>query len=61
MNHSSIDSANKQGFAFAIGAALLFSCKPIIIKWAYNYGIDVVNSIKRTFLCDLYFFQQKAH
>ncbi|MGK0249039.1 MAG: EamA domain-containing membrane protein RarD [Oleispira sp.] len=38
MNHSSIDNANKQGFAFAIGAALLFSCKPIIIKWAYDPG-----------------------
>ncbi|MFT4907947.1 MAG: drug/metabolite transporter (DMT)-like permease [Oleispira sp.] len=43
MNHSSIDSANKQGFAFAIGAALLFSCKPIIIKWAYGYGIDALS------------------
>ena len=43
MNHSSIDSANKQGFAFAIGAALLFSCKPIFIKWAYSYGIDALS------------------
>jgi drug/metabolite transporter (DMT)-like permease len=43
MTHSSIDSANKQGFAFAIGAALLFSCKPIIIKWAYGYGIDALS------------------
>lgn len=43
MNHSSIDTVNKQGFAFAIGAALLFSCKPIIIKWAYGYGIDALS------------------
>jgi drug/metabolite transporter (DMT)-like permease len=43
MTHSSIDRANKQGFAFAIGAALLFSCKPIIIKWAYGYGIDALS------------------
>ena len=43
MNHSSIDTVNKQGFAFAIGAALLFSCKPIIIKWAYSYGIDALS------------------
>jgi len=48
MSTSTIDSsmndiANKQGFAFAIGAALLFSCKPIIIKWAYSYGIDALS------------------
>lgn len=43
MNHSSIEVANKQGFAYAIGAALLFSCKPIIIKWAYSYGIDALS------------------
>jgi drug/metabolite transporter (DMT)-like permease len=43
MTHSSINTANKQGFAFAIGAALLFSCKPIIIKWAYTYGIDALS------------------
>ena len=43
MSHSSINTANKQGFAFAIGAALLFSCKPIIIKWAYTYGIDALS------------------
>ena len=43
MNHSSIDIGNKHGFAFAIGAALLFSCKPIIIKWAYSYGIDALS------------------
>ena len=43
MIHSSINTANKQGFAFAIGAALLFSCKPIIIKWAYTYGIDALS------------------
>ncbi len=43
MNHSSSDTANKQGFAYAIGAALLFSCKPIIIKWAYGYGIDALS------------------
>ena len=43
MNNSSIDTVNKQGFAFAIGAALLFSCKPIIIKWAYSYGIDALS------------------
>jgi drug/metabolite transporter (DMT)-like permease len=43
MNHSSIDTVNKQGFAFAIAAALLFSCKPIIIKWAYSYGIDALS------------------
>lgn len=36
-------STHKQGFAFAIGAALLFSCKPIIIKWAYSYGIDALS------------------
>lgn len=43
MSHSSINTTNKQGFAFAIGAALLFSCKPIIIKWAYTYGIDALS------------------
>ena len=43
MSNSSINTANKQGFAFAIGAALLFSCKPIIIKWAYTYGIDALS------------------
>lgn len=43
MFHSSINTANKQGFAFAIGAALLFSCKPIIIKWAYTHGIDALS------------------
>jgi len=43
MNHSSIEVSNKQGFVFAIGAALLFSCKPIIIKWAYGYGIDALS------------------
>lgn len=43
MTHSSTDTINKQGFAFAIGAALLFSCKPIIIKWAYSYGIDALS------------------
>ena len=43
MNHSSIEVTNKQGFAYAIGAALLFSCKPIIIKWAYSYGIDALS------------------
>ncbi|NRA23275.1 MAG: hypothetical protein HRU08_02135 [Oleispira sp.] len=37
------DIANKQGFVFAIGAALLFSCKPIIIKWAYTHGIDALS------------------
>jgi drug/metabolite transporter (DMT)-like permease len=37
------DIATKQGFAYAIGAALLFSCKPIIIKWAYAYGIDALS------------------
>ena len=36
-------TVNKQGFAFALGAALLFSCKPIIIKWAYSYGIDALS------------------
>lgn len=35
--------SNKHGFAYAIGAALLFSCKPIIIKWAYGYGIDALS------------------
>jgi drug/metabolite transporter (DMT)-like permease len=35
--------SNKHGFAFALGAALLFSCKPIIIKWAYEYGIDALS------------------
>lgn len=35
--------SNKHGFAYAIGAALLFSCKPIIIKWAYEYGIDALS------------------
>ena len=43
MTYSSTDTANKQGFAYAIGAALLFSCKPIIIKWAYSYGIDALS------------------
>jgi|TARA_B110000046_G_scaffold183024_1_gene218220 drug/metabolite transporter (DMT)-like permease len=43
MSNSSINTTNKQGFAFAIGAALLFSCKPIIIKWAYTYGIDALS------------------
>ena len=43
MNNSSIDTVNKQGFTYAIGAALLFSCKPIIIKWAYGYGIDALS------------------
>ena len=43
MNHSISASANQQGFAYAIGAALLFSCKPIIIKWAYAYGIDALS------------------
>lgn len=35
--------SNKQGFAYAMGAALLFSCKPIIIKWAYAHGIDALS------------------
>ena len=43
MSNSSINTTNKQGFAFAIGAALLFSCKPIIIKWAYTYSIDALS------------------
>ena len=43
MNNSSTDTVNKQGFSYAIGAALLFSCKPIIIKWAYGYGIDALS------------------
>ncbi len=43
MNNSSTDTVNKQGFTYAIGAALLFSCKPIIIKWAYGYGIDALS------------------
>jgi drug/metabolite transporter (DMT)-like permease len=43
MNHSSTDTVDKQGFLFAIGAALLFSCKPIIIKWAYSHGIDALS------------------
>jgi drug/metabolite transporter (DMT)-like permease len=43
MNNSSTDTVNKQGFTYAIGAALLFSCKPIIIKWAYSYGIDALS------------------
>jgi drug/metabolite transporter (DMT)-like permease len=34
---------NKHGFAFSIGAALLFSAKPIIIKWAYEFGIDALS------------------
>lgn len=34
---------NKHGFAYAVGAALLFSAKPIIIKWAYDYGIDALS------------------
>lgn len=40
---STYSLSNKHGFAFAIGAALLFSCKPIIIKWAYGYGIDALS------------------
>jgi len=43
MNHSISASDNQQGFTYAIGAALLFSCKPIIIKWAYAYGIDALS------------------
>jgi drug/metabolite transporter (DMT)-like permease len=58
MNHSSIDIANKQGFAFAIGAALLFSCKPIIIKYAYGYGIDALSLmlLRMTLALPVYLF-----
>jgi drug/metabolite transporter (DMT)-like permease len=52
------DIANKQGFAFAIGAALLFSCKPIIIKWAYAYGIDALSLmlLRMTLALPVYLF-----
>lgn len=30
----------RRGYIFAICAAALFSTKPILIKWAYQYGID---------------------
>lgn len=43
MNQSSTEPADKKGLVFAIGAALLFSCKPILIKWAYEYGIDALS------------------
>jgi hypothetical protein len=42
MTHSSSDNAHKPGFAFAIGVALLFFGKPIIIKWAHDYGTSGV-------------------
>lgn len=58
MTHSSIDTVNKQGFAYAMGAALLFSCKPIIIKWAYSYGIDALSLmlLRMAFALPVYLF-----
>lgn len=51
-------SSDKHGFAFAIGAALLFSCKPIIIKWAYGYGIDALSLmlLRMTLALPVYLF-----
>ena len=34
---------DNSGYFIAIAAAFLFSTKPIIIKWAYGYGIDAVS------------------
>lgn len=49
-------STSRRGYIFAIIAATLFSTKPIIIKWAYQYGIDATSllALRMAFAAPVY-------